>query len=568
MRLINTRTGLFEEFIGGNIPKYAILSHTWEEEGEVSFTAMSDPFSNYKNKRGYRKIDMTCRIASQAGLSYAWVDTCCIDKSSSAELTEAINSMYRWYQRSTICYAFLSDLPPASSLETALKGCRWFERGWTLQELIAPDEIYFFDRDWNYIGTKRGLVEDLSNITGISTSVLQHIQLLSSVAVAQRLSWAAYRDTTRIEDKAYSLLGIFDVNMPLLYGEEKKAFRRLQEEIIRSTADFSIFAWRMPSDTRNTKGPDDRVFCGILAEAPIDFASCASFVTKPNHGRREFSVSNIGVKTQVQILYEPIPGKHAARYVLPLTCSSTPQQSLGVRLRKCGPDQFIREDPWTLVEYTEQLFPNAPRERYLLTELPETNLHPDSDMCLIIAQTRSHVLQIRLPAEMEIYDAWPWGRFDDEDQLFFVSGDSRWDSGSLRLSMNLTTHVGQRKTKVDLECMFYALGWSSLALSSLQCTLVDYRSITTQLNEAQSHVAAWDPDRHQVLEILMYHKIPRSSFASWIIPGTKTSALVSFTPTLMSDPSICQNMFWRIEFSCNLCETDGLSRIQHENWIF
>jgi hypothetical protein len=98
--------------------------------------------------------------------------------------------------------------------------------------------------------------------------------------------------------------------------------------------------------------------------------------------------------------------------------------------------------------------------------------------------------------------------------------------------------------------------------------LVDYRSITTQLNEAQSHVAAWDPDRHQVLEILMYHKIPRSSFASWIIPGTKTSALVSFTPTLMSDPSICQNMFWRIEFSCNLCETDGLSRIQHENWIF
>jgi hypothetical protein len=171
MRLINTRTGLFEEFIGGNIPKYAILSHTWGEE-EVSFTALSDPSSNYKNKKGYRKIDMTCKIASQAGLSYAWVDTCCIDKSSSAELTEAINSMYRWYQRSTICYAFLSDLPPTSSLETALKGCRWFERGWTLQELIAPDEIYFFDRDWNYIGSKRDLVEELSKITGIRTSVL------------------------------------------------------------------------------------------------------------------------------------------------------------------------------------------------------------------------------------------------------------------------------------------------------------------------------------------------------------------------------------------------------------
>jgi hypothetical protein len=524
---------------------------------------MRDPSSNYKNKKGYRKIEMTRKIASQAGLSYAWVDTCCIDKSSSAELTEAINSMYRWYQRSTICYAFLSDLPPASSLETALKGCRWFERGWTLQELIAPDEIYFFDRDWNYIGSKRDLFEDLSKITGISTSVLQHIQRLSSVAVAQRLSWAAYRNTTRIEDKAYSLLGIFDVNMPLLYGEEEKAFRRLQEEIIRSTADLSIFAWRMPSATRNTRGPNDRVFCGILAKAPIDFASCASIVTKLNHGRREFSVSNIGVKIHVQMLSKRLPGEHAARYVLSLTCSSAPQQSLRVRLRKCGPDQFIREDPCTLVQYTEHLLPNAPRESYLLTELPETNLHPDSDMCLFIAQTRSHVLQIRLPPEMSIYDEWPLGRFDDEDQLFFVSGDSRWDSSTLRLRGGF----GQRETQVDLVCMFYAVGWSALTLSSLQCTLVDYQSFTTQLNEVQSHLAAWDPGRRQVLKHLIYNNIPRSSLASWKIPGTKTSALISFTPTLISDPSICRNKFWRIEFSCKLCETDNLPRIQHEKWI-
>src|SRR5207248_11760504 len=148
---------------------YAILSHTWEEEEEVSFKDMSDPSRN--NKKGYRKIEMTRQMASRAGLSYAWVDTCCIDKSSSAELTEAINSMYRWYQRSDICYAFLADLPASVSLDTALQRCRWFTRGWTLQELIAPEDIYFFDQDWNNRGSKRDLVEHLSRITGINASI-------------------------------------------------------------------------------------------------------------------------------------------------------------------------------------------------------------------------------------------------------------------------------------------------------------------------------------------------------------------------------------------------------------
>jgi hypothetical protein len=143
MRLINTSTGRFEEFIGRNIPKYAILSHTWEEE-EVSFKDTSDP--SCKSKKGYSKIAMTCRLAAEAGLGYAWVDTCCIDKSSSAELTEAINSMFQWYGRAAICYVYFSDMVPSASLETGLQGCRWFTRGWTLQELIAPKKIDFFDQ--------------------------------------------------------------------------------------------------------------------------------------------------------------------------------------------------------------------------------------------------------------------------------------------------------------------------------------------------------------------------------------------------------------------------------------
>jgi hypothetical protein len=165
MRLINTSTGLFEEFVGRNIPKYAILSHTWEEE-EVSFEAMTnDP--SFRSMKGYQKIKMTCHMASQAGYCFVWIDTCCIDKSSSAELTEAINSMYRWYQRSEICYVFLSDLPASAALN-ALQGCRWFTRGWTLQELLAPASVEFFAKDGQYLGDKQSLEQDIHQITSVS----------------------------------------------------------------------------------------------------------------------------------------------------------------------------------------------------------------------------------------------------------------------------------------------------------------------------------------------------------------------------------------------------------------
>lgn len=122
MRLINTKTGALEEFLGEDIPKYAILSHTWGEE-EVTYQDYSRGI--HKSKKGYRKIKKTCELAVEADIPYAWVDTCCIDKKSSAELSEAINSMYKWYEKSQICYAFLSDLSGDADVEQALKQCRW-----------------------------------------------------------------------------------------------------------------------------------------------------------------------------------------------------------------------------------------------------------------------------------------------------------------------------------------------------------------------------------------------------------------------------------------------------------
>jgi hypothetical protein len=564
MRLLNTSTGAFEEFIGKNIPKYAILSHTWEEE-EVSYTAMmSDP--SYQKMKGYQKIKMTSEIALQAGYGYVWIDTCCIDKTSSAELTEAINSMYRWYQRAQICYVFLSDLDASASLDDALKRCRWFTRGWTLQELIAPRSIIFFDQQWKSRGTKKDMIGKLSKITGIDTGILSGAQPLATMSVAQKMSWAAKRETTRIEDTAYCLLGIFDVNMPLLYGEEGKAFRRLQEEIVKSTSDLSIFAWKLPVKKSKANSAKHRVFCGLLAESPRFFAESSSFSRLPRQDFQDFSFSNSGIKIQSQILSEPIPGKRAFRYVLPLDCSPDGKMSLGVRLRKCGADRFVREDPWNLVRYSKPLWPNAPRVRYLLAELPRGGFSEDSqtaDTKHVIAQTRPHALQIQRPADMEIYDAWPWPSFDDEDQLFFVPAGSVWDAASLRLWTGFT---GPKGNKVEFETVFFALGWTSQDVNKLQCTVLDYRKHAGALKDAQTEMTQWNHNRYQVMDTLIHHKIPKASVALFEIPGTKTTAAVSFKPVLVSEPSICPEKFWRIEFACNVYGAKEVPKVEYGEW--
>jgi hypothetical protein len=213
MRLLNTSTELLEEFIDTSIPPYAILSHTWGD-GEVSLKDMiRDPAC--KSKLGYTKISMTCQLAQEDGLQYAWIDTCCIDKSSSAELSEAINSMYQWYKKAEKCYAYLFDLDSTlTGLDSTLTWrkrlpqCRWFSRGWTLQELIAPADVWFYDGKWNLVFQKSEDSHMLKRITGIHQDVLKGSRSMLSMSVAQRMSWASRRVTTRAEDEAYCLLGI------------------------------------------------------------------------------------------------------------------------------------------------------------------------------------------------------------------------------------------------------------------------------------------------------------------------------------------------------------------------
>lgn len=194
---------------------------------------------------GQTKIWMCCQQAKREEWQWVWIDTCCIDQGNHAELSEAINTMFKYYEDAGVCYVYLEDVssadcPTHMALKANFRRSRWFKRGWTLQELLAPRFIRFMDRNWNFIGTQDDWSEDIEQATGIKEEYLRDYK---QCCVATKFSWASGRQTERIEDRSYSLLGLLGINMPLIYGEGMKAFERLQREVIRYSDDESIFAW-------------------------------------------------------------------------------------------------------------------------------------------------------------------------------------------------------------------------------------------------------------------------------------------------------------------------------------
>jgi hypothetical protein len=240
MRLLECTGGnkfsLTKDFLGDDeIPPYAILSHTWGE-GEVTFGELVD--GTGESKKGYEKIRFCGTQAAKDGLNYFWVDTCCINKSILVELQDAINSMFRWYQNADECYVYLPDVsamePSDFTWEPAFRKSRWFTRGWTLQELLAPRTVIFFSAESKCLGDRKSLKQQISEITTIPLLALQGTPL-DKFSTDERLSWIKTRQTTRQEDKAYSLLGIFGIFMSLIYGEgEENAFKRLRKKIEKS----------------------------------------------------------------------------------------------------------------------------------------------------------------------------------------------------------------------------------------------------------------------------------------------------------------------------------------------
>lgn len=267
MRFLDTYTLELKDFLEAPSEHYAILSHRWYSlDEEVSYKEYLG--KSKKNRFGYKKIMEFCNIAREDGYSLAWIDTCCIDKRSSAELTEAINSMYKWYQNSKRCYVYLYDKTASDWLQS-----EWWTRGWTLQELVAPDNLVFYDKNWRKIGSKKceKIVDKIVDATKLPKDLIMTNDL-QPYSVGVIMSWASGRTTTRVEDEAYCLLGLFEVSMPMLYGEGRAAFRRLQHIIFDQTGDETIFAFTSNSSTdKSSLG-----YQSLFATSPKQFRTNAT----------------------------------------------------------------------------------------------------------------------------------------------------------------------------------------------------------------------------------------------------------------------------------------------------
>lgn len=284
--------------------------HASQPINTYSRTILASPNENQgpdteriRGSGGCRKILDAARKAASESLEWLWVDTVCIDKDKSAELSEAINSMFDWYRDSMICYAVLSDVPSMQeddqNFGSTIRSSRWFTRGWTLQELLAPSQVVFYSQDWTRLGDKSvGRFADLiSAITGIDKACLNSEMDLAEVSIARKMSWLSRRKTTRLEDMAYCVLGVFDVSIPLIYGEGKRAFARLQEEIVRSYHDHTIFCWTWDDDVVPTN------WVSMLAPWPSVFKDTGEYVARDEWSTgTPYTMTNLGLSIKLRLV--------------------------------------------------------------------------------------------------------------------------------------------------------------------------------------------------------------------------------------------------------------------------
>lgn len=316
--------------------------------------------------------------------------------------------MFHWYRESDVCYVYLADYEHRAIPEEQLPKCEWLSRGWTLQELLAPYDVRFYDKTWGFIGDKSSFGNLISKITSIPERVLSGEDQLSAYSVAQRMSWAASRKTTRIEDTAYCLLGIFDINMPLLYGERHKAFYRLQKEILENVHDLTIFAW-------NPTGDNYEMFNGVLARSPLDFGFSSDVVTYDT-GSNLCSVTSVGVHTDSTIWVQGA-SRHV-KFYLRVGLRENSDEVIVIPLKMGGPNRFERL-PGTIFGPSDiESGPVAQWQAksdisigvYLLTKPVEYSF--PSQSC------------IQISPELRICSVAPYNLWNDRDHLFYYSGTS------------------------------------------------------------------------------------------------------------------------------------------------
>lgn len=413
--------------INGQAPPFAILSHTWDSDPDNEFLFDDARNGTGQSKPGYQKVKRFLAVVRERHprLEYAWVDTCCIDKSSSAELSESINSMFRWYQDAQVCLVHLVGFEgrfcrlPMDGIKTQLNKCRWFRRGWTLQELLAPRDVVFYSEDWRYVGTRASLDDAISKITKIHPRALTgDVNIMRSFNIAQRMSWAALRETTRPEDIAYCLLGIFDVNMPLVYGSGHKAFIQLQEEIIKESDDQTILCWkrsRWAAGEYSAPGldpdpPHTRFMfpTPLLAQSPRDFEDSSHYIPVRTGKAHPYQLTNAGLRIAGR-LQERDDGTHRILLHCRSERAALSHQCLKLVLNKLGPgsNQFVRCSRDLRVAFDD----NSPEQEIYICKEPPSYC---PEQC---AEQRG---------EIELVDAQLFGA-DGKLTVLEVYPPSRWD---------------------------------------------------------------------------------------------------------------------------------------------
>ncbi|EXF75329.1 HET domain-containing protein [Colletotrichum fioriniae PJ7] len=578
MWLINTWSHELEEFTGRYIPPYAILSHTWGD-GEVSFQEMKAPTSSSwvqtTSKAGFNKILITCGLAHRQGIPYAWVDTCCIDKSSSAELTEAINSMFKWYQRAVICYAWLSDLDPSADVEGDIDNsgdlgqCRWFTRGWTLQELIAPKEVEFYDRGWNLVGCKTGLVHQLHAVTAVAIDVLRGDKgALSHTCVAEKMSWAAGRETTRVEDAAYCLMGIFGINMPLFYGEEERAFQRLQNEILRETDDVTILAWERAlqgSLPHQSFRVGERILGGVLAESADDFAvhRHQRKIYPPPIKRPTLQVMKNCIKIHTELVWEEVPGTGGRRYYV--HCGSRGEERIAICLVKVVGGSFVRKNLEQCASKSK--FNTDTLRRRELSLLVNVSSYP--------IRLFSHgawdlvKMKFRCPRNMKVAEVWPWSKWHDE-ALEFVAYPTRLCGSILFHIYHTAQSINQQVNpsaiqRTDIVFIFDPHAVHLISQEMKGTLLERYGEFQTKIDYVNSFLNSEEPDGFGLDELLTQIGLPTTNRITFDLGRSGRSAVLSFTSKKL-DVSAESSAAWEVLFKMDECETTSVQPVQYKRW--
>jgi hypothetical protein len=408
MRLLHTISLKVSEFYE-SIPPYAILSHTWGEK-EISFQEIRN--LDGLSGAAFEKIKKCCQTAASDGYEFVWIDTCCIDKTDILELSEAINSMYRWYQKAEVCYVYLTDVSSSQARnytdfpQAAFQASRWFTRGWTLQELIAPSHVIFFSNDWQELGTKISLKKAISEVTGIRKDILMGASLDRS-SIAQKMSWASRRQTTRLEDLSYCLMGIFGVNMPMLYGEGERAFIRLQEEIIKISDDHSILVWN-----ESNAGYSE----GVIACSPAAFLGSGHIIQSDRLNPMSIQLTNRGIALQVSLDWnwtDPEKPKWAdkdkywnwteperpkwvdedkdCRYLATLNCHALGDTDcqVAIPLKKMSHETFSRDSRWTWITVSGDDWVEENQQPAYIPQKVYQEEH-DDEICIDMAGLKKH----------------------------------------------------------------------------------------------------------------------------------------------------------------------------------